>query len=180
MVRLPVVYLYPFMIIQMMMGEPNRAVMELMGRMPCVAATCEMMSQASMMVVPHKMAAGMMVRWSDVRKIPRAIWGTVIPMKAIGPVNAVEVPARSAVDRGKSCSQASEDEGSHELKVLPIHGRKASECPSDKELQRVRIAAVLQDADDGSCEVAEHHADDEQGYCLRYLDGGKDDERQYD
>ena len=96
---LPVVYLYPFMIIQMMMGEPNRAVMELMGRMPCVAATCEMMSQASMMVVPHKMAAGMMVRWSDVRKMPRAMWGTVIPMKAIGPVNAVEVPARSAVDR---------------------------------------------------------------------------------
>ena len=83
----------------MMTGEPNRAVMALMGSVPCETASCERMSQASMSVVPQRMAAGMMALWSEVRKMPRAMCGTVIPMSAMGPVKAVEVPARSAVAR---------------------------------------------------------------------------------
>ena len=54
-------------------------------------------SHTSSRQAPMRAEAGMVMRWLEVRKIPRAICGTATPMNAIGPQNAVIPPANRPV-----------------------------------------------------------------------------------
>lgn len=47
------------------MGAPKSAVTELTGNVPWFPGIWEIKSQASMMVDPHKIDAGMLMRWFD-------------------------------------------------------------------------------------------------------------------
>ena len=74
---------------------PIKAVMVLIGRVKYLA----MMSPTSIITTPRSIVAGSNTRWSAERNIIRAMCGTAIPTKPIGPQNAVTVPASSVVDR---------------------------------------------------------------------------------
>ena len=78
---------------QSIIGAPISELTELMGRVVSDHGTCEMMSQSVSKLAPTIIHAGSTILWSLVRNIPLTICGTAIPIKAIGPVNAVAVPA---------------------------------------------------------------------------------------
>ena len=56
-----------------------------------------MISQIKIRAAPIKMDAGISILWTELLKIPRAICGTAIPTKAMGPVKAVMLPANMPV-----------------------------------------------------------------------------------
>jgi hypothetical protein len=59
--------------------------------------SCEIISHNSNNPAPHNMEAGKMTECLDDRNIPRAMWGTAIPINPIGPVKAVAAPANRLV-----------------------------------------------------------------------------------
>lgn len=82
------VLLYPFYplffsMIQIMTGAPKRAVTALTGSVPWKPGICEIRSHINRMMAPHSIEAGRIIRWLGVWNNPRAIWGIVIPIKAI-------------------------------------------------------------------------------------------------
>ena len=91
-----------FAMIQTITGAPNRAVTALIGSVACVPGSCEIKSQSNRVMAPQSIAPGSITRWLGVRNNPRAMCGMVIPIKAMGPVNAVDVPASKAVARIES------------------------------------------------------------------------------
>ena len=72
---------------------PIRAVIVLIGRAKHFAT----MSPTSIITTPESMVAGSNTRWSAERNSIRAMCGTAMPTKPIGPQKAVIVPAKSVV-----------------------------------------------------------------------------------
>ncbi len=68
-----------------------------MGRVMEWKGTCAIASQHKRMMLPHKKTAGIIKRWSAVAMNCRTICGTARPIKAIGPVKAVMLPAKILV-----------------------------------------------------------------------------------
>lgn len=66
---------------------------EFIGRTDSVQGICDIMSHRHSKLAPTTIHAGITILWSLVRNIPLTICGTAMPMNAIGPVNAVAVPA---------------------------------------------------------------------------------------
>jgi len=85
------------MIIHIIIGAPNKAVTEFIGSVDCVPGNCDITSQRSITVAPHKIDIGMTTLWLLVQNNRRVRCGMVIPINAIGPVNAVLVPVSIAV-----------------------------------------------------------------------------------
>ena len=81
-------------ITQSIIGAPISELTELIGRVVLAHGICDIMSHKVSKLAPTIIQAGRTILWSDVRKIPLTICGTAIPIKAIGPVNAVAVPAK--------------------------------------------------------------------------------------
>ena len=79
----------------MMMGAPKSELMVLIGSV--YVGICETISQRSINTAPINTVAGINIRCEEVLKMPRAICGTAIPTKPIGPVKAVIEPARILV-----------------------------------------------------------------------------------
>lgn len=74
-------------------GAPKIAVIAFKGKEICVPGSCEITSQVRIKAAPSKRIAGKRILWFEVFKRLRDIWGMAIPTKAIGPQNAVMVPA---------------------------------------------------------------------------------------
>ncbi len=74
-------------------GAPNSAVTEFIGSTVALPGSCEITSQMSISKGPTKITPGNTVRWFTVLNKSLVTWGTVMPIKAIGPVNAVSIPA---------------------------------------------------------------------------------------
>ena len=79
------------------MGAPKRDVTALIGSVPLNIDNWDTISQINKIVEPQRIDAGNMIFTLEVLNTPRAICGTVIPIKPIGPVKAVAVPAKTAV-----------------------------------------------------------------------------------
>ena len=79
------------------MGIPIIAVTELMGSVVCIPGNCETISLKSITILPVKITAGTSTKWFEVLKITLQMCGTAIPIKPIGPQNAVIVPASKLV-----------------------------------------------------------------------------------
>ena len=83
----------------MIIGAPNSAVTALIGSVPGSPGSWEIRSHTSIIIDPQQMEPNNTIRWFDVLNMPLAMCGVVIPIKAIGPVKAVVVPASSAVNK---------------------------------------------------------------------------------
>ena len=73
---------------------PIRAVIVFIGRAKYLAT----ISPTSNIVTPESMVAGRSMRWSAERNNIRAMCGTAMPTKPIGPQKAVIVPASNVVE----------------------------------------------------------------------------------
>ncbi len=69
----------------MIMGAPMRAVTLLTGMAPSNPGARAIRLQINAKAAPHRAVAGISFQWSLVRNIPRAKWGTAIPMNMMGP-----------------------------------------------------------------------------------------------
>ena len=78
-------------------GAPNSGVTALRGSTLCCGNT-EMTLQSKATTAPITIVTGISVRWSAVRIISRAMWGTARPMNATGPQYAVLIPVSSPVE----------------------------------------------------------------------------------
>ena len=76
---------------------PRIAVTELIGRVPLYVGSCEIISLIKTNIAPMIADAGIRILWSAVLNSIRAMCGTIIPTKPIGPQNAVIEPARIPV-----------------------------------------------------------------------------------
>ena len=80
-----------FNTIHNMIGAPKRALIVEMGN--AYVPILQSISQISKIFAPIKAEAGIVKRWLLVANTPRAICGTATPINAIGPQNAVTLPA---------------------------------------------------------------------------------------
>ena len=69
----------------MMMGAPTSAVTLLTGMAPSKPGARAIRLQIKARAAPHRAVAGSRRVWSLVRKMPRAKWGTAIPINMMGP-----------------------------------------------------------------------------------------------
>ena len=66
-------------------GAPINAVTELSGKAPSKPGIRAIRLQANAKVAPINTVAGINTRWSELRKMARAKWGTAKPINMIGP-----------------------------------------------------------------------------------------------
>ena len=78
-------------------GAPKIDVIALIGKVKSKPGNCETVSQSSIITAPSKMVAKNKVLWLLVWKTNFEICGTAKPTKAIGPTNAVILPAKIPV-----------------------------------------------------------------------------------
>ena len=81
--------------IQIITGAPKRALTVEMGS--GYVKSEQSTSHTSNRHAPISTQAGMVTRWFEVLKMPRAICGTATPINAIGPQKAVTPPASNPV-----------------------------------------------------------------------------------
>ena len=82
---------------QMTKGAPKSDVMAFIGRVDSDPGNCAIKSKARSKIAPSKMTMGVKNKWLEVLNSILPICGTAKPMKAIGPQNAVMVPANKLV-----------------------------------------------------------------------------------
>ena len=58
--------------INTIIGDPNKAVTALIGRVPCIPGSWEIKSQTNSVMAPQSMEAGRMMRWLGLPNKPRA------------------------------------------------------------------------------------------------------------
>jgi len=75
------------------MGDPNKAVMALIGNTFALPGSWAMLSEISINIAPMSKLVGIKILWLLVFHTNLQMWGTAKPRKAIGPTNAVILPA---------------------------------------------------------------------------------------
>ncbi len=78
-------------------GAPRRAVTAFKGSTELWPGNWAMISAIRPMLAPVIAVRGAIFRWSDDPTVKRAKCGAAIPIKVIGPQNAVDTPAQIAV-----------------------------------------------------------------------------------
>ena len=78
-------------------GAPKSEVIALIGRMASEPGSCAIISKIKSKAAPSRMTMGVSSRWLAVLKSILPMCGTANPIKAIGPQNAVTVPANRLV-----------------------------------------------------------------------------------
>jgi hypothetical protein len=78
---------------------PNKAVTELIGSVPLVPGSPEIISEINKNIAPITAEPGIKIRWLEVLNVILAICGTIIPINPMGPQKAVTVPVKKPVLR---------------------------------------------------------------------------------